>query len=153
MAVDTCEFKKVFPEFVDDNKYPPAQIEYWGSIAELRLNADRWGNLLTHGKYLFVAHNIALSAQAVAAANQVPGWAEGGRLQHPAAGNEPHPDHSQDARGTLARQDRQRHAARGDRLEGVRVHQPGRPAHQLGPCLLVESGLTPAVRVRPAARA
>ncbi len=70
MAVDTCEFKKVFPEFVDDNKYPPAQIEYWGSIAELRLNADRWGNLLTHGKYLFVAHNIALSAQAVAAANQ-----------------------------------------------------------------------------------
>jgi len=70
MAVDTCEFKKVFPEFVDDNQYPPAQIEYWGSIAELRLNADRWGNLLTHGKYLFVAHNIALSAQAVAAANQ-----------------------------------------------------------------------------------
>ena len=70
MAVDTCEFKKVFPEFVDDNQYPPAQIEYWGSIAELRLNADRWGNLLTHRKYLFVAHNIALSAQAVAAANQ-----------------------------------------------------------------------------------
>ncbi len=64
MAVDTCEFKKVFPEFVDDNQYPPAQIEYWGSIAELRLNADRWGNLLTHGKYLFVAHNIALSKQA-----------------------------------------------------------------------------------------
>ncbi len=70
MATDTCEFKKVFPEFVDDNQYPPAQIEYWGRIAELRLNADRWGNLLTHGKYLFVAHNIALSAQAVAAANQ-----------------------------------------------------------------------------------
>ena len=70
MATDTCEFKKVFPEFADDNQYSPAQIEYWGSIAELRLNADRWGNLLTHGKYLFVAHNIALSAQAVAAANQ-----------------------------------------------------------------------------------
>jgi hypothetical protein len=70
MATDTCEFKKVFPEFADDNQYPPAQIEYWGRIAELRLNADRWGNLLTHGKYLFVAHNIALSAQAVAAANQ-----------------------------------------------------------------------------------
>ena len=70
MAVDICEFKKVFPEFVDDNQYPPAQIEYWGSVADLRLNADRWGNLLTHGKYLFIAHNIALSAQAVAAANQ-----------------------------------------------------------------------------------
>ena len=70
MTTDTCEFKKVFPEFADDNKYPPAQIEYWGSIAELRLNADRWGNLLTHGKYLFIAHNVALSAQAVAAANQ-----------------------------------------------------------------------------------
>jgi len=70
MAVDTCEFKKVFPEFVDDNKYPPEQIDYWGSVADLRLNADRWGNLLTHGKYLFIAHNIALSAQAVAAANQ-----------------------------------------------------------------------------------
>ena len=70
MATDTCEFKKVFPEFVDDNQYPPAQIDYWGSVADLRLNADRWGNLLTHGKYLFIAHNIALSAQAVAAANQ-----------------------------------------------------------------------------------
>ena len=70
MSVDTCEFKKVFPEFVDDEKYSPSQIEYWGSIADLRLNADRWGDLITHGKYLFIAHNIALSAQAVAAANK-----------------------------------------------------------------------------------
>lgn len=70
MAIDTCEFKKVFPEFVDDDQYPPAQIDYWGSIADLRLNADRWGVLITHGKYLFIAHNIALSAQAVKAANQ-----------------------------------------------------------------------------------
>lgn len=30
MATDTCEFKKVFPEFADDNQYSPAQIEYWG---------------------------------------------------------------------------------------------------------------------------
>lgn len=70
MAIDPDEFRVIFPEFTDNEKYSDTQIEYWGSIADLRLNASRWGQLLTHGRYLFVAHNIALSAQAVKAANQ-----------------------------------------------------------------------------------
>lgn len=79
MAIDTCEFKKVFPEFADDNKYPPAQIEYWGSIAELRLNADRWGNLLTHGIDLMTAHYLTIARKNAIAGQvgRVPGEASG----------------------------------------------------------------------------
>ena len=79
MATDTCEFKKVFPEFADDNKYPPAQIEYWGSIAELRLNADRWGNLLTHGIDLMTAHYLTIARKNAIAGQvgRVPGEASG----------------------------------------------------------------------------
>jgi len=70
MSFDVCAFTKAFPEFADENKYSPETMEYWAAVADLQFNISRWGTLATHGKYLFVAHNIALSAQAVAAANK-----------------------------------------------------------------------------------
>lgn len=70
MSFDVCAFTKAFPEFADENKYSPETMEYWAGVADLQLNISRWGTLATHGKYLFVAHNIALSAQAVAASDR-----------------------------------------------------------------------------------
>lgn len=69
MSFVVNDFLTAFPEFSDGDIYPVGTIEYWASIAVLRLNATRWGNLLTHGQYLFVAHNIALAAQATRAAS------------------------------------------------------------------------------------
>jgi hypothetical protein len=57
------EFRTNFPEFTSTTNYTSAQIEFWRSIAELRLNEERWGDLLTHGMQLFVAHNLSLAYQ------------------------------------------------------------------------------------------
>ena len=62
MAFEEAEFRENFPEFTSTTIYTPAQIEFWRSIAELRLNEERWGDLYTHGMQLFVAHNLALAA-------------------------------------------------------------------------------------------
>lgn len=67
------------PIFDNVTTYPSSAITYWIMIATLLLNRGRWGCLLKFGCEQFVAHNIALEAQAAktAAVNGVPGLAKG----------------------------------------------------------------------------
>ena len=68
MAIDADDFREAFPEFANKTTYPTTQIDFWASIADTRLNVNRWGNLLVQGSYLFVAHYVSVSAQEKAAA-------------------------------------------------------------------------------------
>lgn len=54
-------FRGAFPEFVDESKYTDEMLTFWATAAESLLNSARWGDLLTHGLYLFVAHQITLA--------------------------------------------------------------------------------------------
>ncbi len=80
MTFSSIEFLTAFPEFDDSDVYPTPVMEYWASIADLRLNESRWGALRTHGIYLFVAHNIALARSAQDAANIGASVTQGGGL-------------------------------------------------------------------------
>ena len=68
MAFDPADFVSSFPEFSDSVKYPAGTLTFWSGVATLRLNEERWGELLTFGTYLFVAHQISLSELSVSAA-------------------------------------------------------------------------------------
>lgn len=61
--IDTAAFRSAFPEFADVVRYPDATVAIQLAIAEKRLNADRWVDLLDHGAGLFVAHAVLLSAR------------------------------------------------------------------------------------------
>jgi hypothetical protein len=75
MTVSASDFRSVFPEFADTTKYSNTMVEYYASLADLTLNVDKWGDFLTHGSYLFIAHNCTLRAKAAAdaAAGGIPG--------------------------------------------------------------------------------
>lgn len=73
---DKAVFRQNFPEFADAATYPDATLDFWSGIGELFLVADRWKSTYDHGLQLFVAHNITLAAQNVAAASA--GGAPGG---------------------------------------------------------------------------
>jgi hypothetical protein len=79
MAISEEDFRTVFAEFADETKYPTGRFDYWAAIAALSLNIDRWGNFLTHGTYLYIAHHLVLSARAAteAAAGRAPGQSSG----------------------------------------------------------------------------
>jgi hypothetical protein len=64
MAFDLIAFRQHFPEFSEANiqVYSDASITFWAGIGDLRLNTYRWGDLLTHGLELFVAHHVSLAA-------------------------------------------------------------------------------------------
>lgn len=70
MAMDQVAFRESFPEFTDESKYTEAMLTFWSSIGEKLLNEERWGDLLTHGLYLFVAHNIVLHAADIATSDK-----------------------------------------------------------------------------------
>ena len=59
--MDIATFRSHYPEFASETDYPDTQIEYWASIAVLRLNTTRWGSLLAHGIELLTAHSITLA--------------------------------------------------------------------------------------------
>lgn len=52
------EFRLLYPEFVDVNKYPTFMVQAQLSVGELRLDVNRWGELREHGLGLFVAHQL-----------------------------------------------------------------------------------------------
>jgi hypothetical protein len=62
------QFRADYPEFGSGGTYQTSQIEFWFRLAYSLLNANRWGAQLDFGAELFVAHNIALEAGAIAAA-------------------------------------------------------------------------------------
>lgn len=67
MTVD--DFRAAYPEFEDATKYPDAMIQRFLDLAVKMLPACVWGDSLDLGIGLFVAHNVVLSARAMAAAS------------------------------------------------------------------------------------
>lgn len=62
------EFRALFTEFADEEKFPDSVIAFWCGIAENLTSADRFGALYQQALYLFTAHKLALwwSAQKAA---------------------------------------------------------------------------------------
>jgi hypothetical protein len=79
VTISNAQFRADFPEFSSTTVYPNAQLTYWNTVALLMLNAVRWGSWLDMATELFMAHNVALEARAMAeAANgDVPGVVTG----------------------------------------------------------------------------
>lgn len=59
--MDEATFRAIYPEFRDVNAYPAAQVAFWLTASQARLDALRWGDMLDQGTALFMAHNIAIS--------------------------------------------------------------------------------------------
>ncbi len=80
ITMDISAFRLAFPEFADEVRYPDAMITFWSSAGLLLLNETRWGDLLTHGLWLYVAHNITLASADMSAgdAGTYPGKGVGG---------------------------------------------------------------------------
>lgn len=53
-------FRDAFPAFSSATAYPSASVTYWLGIANAMVNAERFGDLADHGRYLFAAHNLTL---------------------------------------------------------------------------------------------
>lgn len=54
------EFRALFTEFADEEKFPDSVITFWFGIAENLTSADRFGALYQHALYLYVAHKLSL---------------------------------------------------------------------------------------------
>ncbi len=78
MALDYAGFIAAFPEFENQTTYPQASFRFWQGIADIRLDASRWGALLDHGAQLFIAHNMVEQAR-----NAANSGAAAGRVQGP----------------------------------------------------------------------
>lgn len=63
MTITAAQFRLDFPEFADDAKYTAAMVEFWLRLAAVRLNAQRWVDLLDFGTELFVAHQLVLATK------------------------------------------------------------------------------------------
>lgn len=72
-------FRAAFPEFADLTKYPEAQLTMWSGVAQIQVNACRWGSQTLFGWQLYVAHEVTLAAQNQKAASVggVPGGTSG----------------------------------------------------------------------------
>lgn len=79
MTASLTSFRQAFPAFMDPGIYPAHEVEYWMTLAGKLHNADRWGELLDDGIYLFTAHNLALefSSKQDAARAEQPGQIKG----------------------------------------------------------------------------
>ena len=69
MTIQVPDFVAAFPEFGNPQIYPQPTISFWITIAYRQLNAKRFKDSLDLAAMLFVAHNMALSAQEQGAAN------------------------------------------------------------------------------------
>ena len=78
---DKASFRAAFPEFADTARYPDAMLDFWAGIGERLMfpQQHRWDTVYDYGLQLFVAHNITLAAQNVAASGSggVPGSISG----------------------------------------------------------------------------
>lgn len=68
MTFVVANFRQTFPEFQDNDKYPDSLISGWASIATAMINPRAWKNQTQLGINLYVAHEITLEAQSIAAA-------------------------------------------------------------------------------------
>lgn len=72
-------FIAFFPEFSDQDRYPPATVGIWIPQAYQQLNEPRFGNNMPLAAALFVAHNLVLGQRDAMAARVggIPGEAKG----------------------------------------------------------------------------
>jgi hypothetical protein len=68
MTVTAASFRADFPAFASTTKFPDAAVNFWLVVAGNMLSPDQWGAMLDAGTELFIAHNLALDAQANAEA-------------------------------------------------------------------------------------
>lgn len=66
-----ARFRELYPEFTLV-AYSDDRVQRWLSLAPLRMDAQRWGQLLEEGTGLFVAHQLTLQGPA-AGQTGVPG--------------------------------------------------------------------------------
>lgn len=78
-AITPAQFRLDFPEFANATTYPDSLINFWLGVSTSLLIPCIWLDLLNYGTELFVAHQLALSAQrqAAAAVGGVPGTSVG----------------------------------------------------------------------------
>lgn len=77
--MDIDIFRNSYPAFTDANKYPDRQVEFYITVGQKLLRAERWEDLREEGIGLFVAHNLVLVAQDLESADtgDVPGATPG----------------------------------------------------------------------------
>lgn len=77
--ITEAQFRATYPEFADPTRFGASTIGMQIAFAGLRLNVDRWADMLDMGTGLFVAHHMALAdrARATAAAGGAPGIVNG----------------------------------------------------------------------------
>jgi hypothetical protein len=63
--VTPATFRADFPEFADQTKYPDPLVQFWLNLAYnlMRPASCRWGDILSQGVELYVAHNLSLQGQ------------------------------------------------------------------------------------------
>ena len=66
------DFRAVYPQFADEERYPDAAIQYRLTVAEQQVGVSRWGDMYVHGVFLQVAHHLTI-ASAVASGNRTGG--------------------------------------------------------------------------------
>lgn len=78
-TVTLIALRSDFPEFAGTASYPDTVVNFWFSVAARMLIASRWGNMLSVGIELYVAHNLVLEAQAAmtTAVGGIPGVSKG----------------------------------------------------------------------------
>lgn len=57
-------FRAIFPEFADRNKYLSAAVQFWLTNAQAQINLAAWGNSYSEGVYLYTAHQLAVAGSA-----------------------------------------------------------------------------------------
>lgn len=98
--ITAASFRADLPEFTDTTKYPDSMINYWIAIAVMMLPTQTWGlgnptavsppvTIYDFGCEQFVAHNLVLEAQAVAASQNggVPGQGGNGIVSSESVGS------------------------------------------------------------------
>lgn len=68
MSFSIEEFRTRFPEFTDTSTYPDALLNSWGAVAVSLVNCRLWRSQTQLGIDLYVAHELTLEAQSIAAA-------------------------------------------------------------------------------------
>lgn len=61
------DFRRDFPQFSDDTKYPDAVIEFRLNLADMLIDGSTMGNMFPYLAELFVAHYMVLNAADTAA--------------------------------------------------------------------------------------
>lgn len=61
------DFRRDFPQFSDDTRYPNAAIEFRLNLADMLIDGSAMGNMFPYLAELFVAHYMVLNAADTAA--------------------------------------------------------------------------------------